>query len=200
MCSSSSAVDHASLYLLELYPNAPLRDEMARGRLVAGAGRRRRGHVSGRARASGRRRLTQYEISNVARGTHLPAQREVLDRRRVDGLRLRRARHAQRPPLAQRVIDDRLRGAGDRPAGGGRRGANPRSSDRAEEALFTGLRLTAGLDLRVVEERYGVDVWKRYGDALAPFVESRVLEYTPPVLRLTRAGMLLANEVCAVFV
>ena len=71
---------------------------------------------------------------------------------------------------------------------------------RAEEALFTGLRLTAGLDLRVVEERYGVDVWKRYGDALVPFVESHVLEYTPPVLRLTRAGMLLANEVCAVFV
>ncbi len=31
--------DHASLYLLEIYPNAPLRDEMARGRLVGGAGR-----------------------------------------------------------------------------------------------------------------------------------------------------------------
>ncbi len=33
--------EHASLYLLEIYPNAPLRDAMARGRLVGG--RRRRG-------------------------------------------------------------------------------------------------------------------------------------------------------------
>ena len=30
--------DHASLYLLEIYPNAPLRDEMARAGLSHGAG------------------------------------------------------------------------------------------------------------------------------------------------------------------
>ena len=38
--------DHASLYLLELYPNAPLKEDMARGRLVAGARRRCGGDVS----------------------------------------------------------------------------------------------------------------------------------------------------------
>ena len=37
--------EHASLYLLEIYPNAPLRDEMARGGLVGGARRRCRGDV-----------------------------------------------------------------------------------------------------------------------------------------------------------
>ena len=31
--------EHASVYLLELYPNAPLRESMARGRLVARARR-----------------------------------------------------------------------------------------------------------------------------------------------------------------
>ena len=30
MRSSTQQPDHASLYLLEIYPNAPLRDEMAR--------------------------------------------------------------------------------------------------------------------------------------------------------------------------
>ena len=33
------APEHLSLYMLEVYPNAPLKDEMARAPLVAGAGR-----------------------------------------------------------------------------------------------------------------------------------------------------------------
>ena len=49
--------DHASLYLLEIYPNAPLRDEMARGRLVGGARRRCGGDVSGGAGAARSRRV-----------------------------------------------------------------------------------------------------------------------------------------------
>src|SRR6188768_3983399 len=35
--------------------------------------------------------------------------------------------------------------------------------ERLEEALFTGLRLTCGLDLDAIQGRYGVDVWRRYG-------------------------------------
>jgi coproporphyrinogen III oxidase-like Fe-S oxidoreductase len=57
-----------------------------------------------------------------------------------------------------------------------------------------------GLHLPAIERRYQVDVWREYGTALQPFVAAGHLEYTPPVLRLTRQGMLLANEVCAVFV
>ncbi len=34
-----TGVEHASLYLLEVYPNAPLREEMAPRRVVAGARR-----------------------------------------------------------------------------------------------------------------------------------------------------------------
>ena len=77
-----SAVDHASLYLLELYPNAPLRDEMARGGWSQAPDDDAADMYLRRARASGRRRL--YAIRNLERrppGTHLPAQREVLDRR-----------------------------------------------------------------------------------------------------------------------
>ncbi len=71
---------------------------------------------------------------------------------------------------------------------------------RAEEALFTGIRLSKGVSLADIQARYGIDAWDEYGTALAPFVEAGVVQYTPPVLALTRQGMLLANEVCAVFV
>ena len=71
---------------------------------------------------------------------------------------------------------------------------------RLEEALFMGLRLTRGLDLASIESRYQTDVWRRYGNELQPFVDQGLLIYDGAHLRLTRAGMLLANEVMAVFI
>jgi len=67
--------------------------------------------------------------------------------------------------------------------------------------LFTGLRLSEGLPLKEIQAKFGVDVWDRYGRGLTRFVEAGVLRHEPAVrLRLTREGMLLANEVCSVFV
>lgn len=71
---------------------------------------------------------------------------------------------------------------------------------RLEEALFTGLRLTAGIDIVAVGLQYGVDVWDRYGAALAPFVSEGLLARDGARLRLSREGMLIANEIMAVFV
>src|SRR4029450_12038318 len=42
--------------------------------------------------------------------------------------------------------------------------------ERLEEALFTGLRLAQGVNLGMVQSRYGVDLWERYGEDLSPFV------------------------------
>jgi oxygen-independent coproporphyrinogen-3 oxidase len=72
--------------------------------------------------------------------------------------------------------------------------------ERLEEALFTGLRLVAGIDVDAIGARYRVDIWARYGEALAPFVQEKWLVRDGPRLRLTRQGMLMANEVMAVFV
>jgi oxygen-independent coproporphyrinogen-3 oxidase len=74
------------------------------------------------------------------------------------------------------------------------------TEDRLEEALFTGLRLNIGLDLPAVKDRYAIDVWGRYGAELQPFVDQGVLLYDGRSLRLTRAGMLLAHEIMAVFI
>jgi oxygen-independent coproporphyrinogen III oxidase len=68
------------------------------------------------------------------------------------------------------------------------------------DALFTGLRLNEGVDLAVVGERYGVDVWARFGRDLEPFLDAGWLKHEGTRLRLTRRGMLLAHEVMAVFV
>jgi len=74
------------------------------------------------------------------------------------------------------------------------------TEEQLEEALFTGLRLTDGIDIDKTGGRYGVDVWRRYGAALEPFLEARVLYREGPRLRLSRQGMLVANEIMAVFV
>jgi oxygen-independent coproporphyrinogen-3 oxidase len=71
---------------------------------------------------------------------------------------------------------------------------------RLEDALFMGLRLTRGVDLASIESRYDIDVWRAYGNELQPFVDQGLLIYDGARLRLTRPGMLLANEVMAVFV
>ena len=51
-----------------------------------------------------------------------------------------------------------------------------------------------------VGARYGVDAWGRFGPALAPFIAAGVVLREGDRIRLTREGMLVANEIMAVFV
>jgi oxygen-independent coproporphyrinogen-3 oxidase len=77
----------------------------------------------------------------------------------------------------------------------------PRTDDeRLGDALFTTLRLNAGVDVAQINARYGVDVWARYGRELERFVDADLLDVSATRMRLTRRGMLLAHEVMAVFV
>ena len=68
------------------------------------------------------------------------------------------------------------------------------------DALFMGLRLTEGLDLRLIEQRYGISVMEKYGAVLAPFIEKKRLLWESGRLRLTREGMLIANDIMGAFV
>jgi oxygen-independent coproporphyrinogen-3 oxidase len=72
--------------------------------------------------------------------------------------------------------------------------------DRLGDAMFTGLRLNAGVNIELMSKRYDVDVWQRFGKQLLPYVEASILLRQDGCLRLTRKGMLLANEVMSVFV
>lgn len=68
------------------------------------------------------------------------------------------------------------------------------------EALFLGMRLMRGIDVRRYHELYGVDLRDEHGEDLDRFCRAGLLEFDGDLIRLTRTGALLSNEVFAVFV
>jgi oxygen-independent coproporphyrinogen-3 oxidase len=193
--------DHLSLYLLELYPNAPLKEAMARAPWLQApddeaadmylAGLDRLDHAG----------FEQYEISNVARPDA-------------------RSRHNIKYWQAG---DWRGFGCGAHSTVGGWRwnniagtteyiarvhegaevhaGMEERSRRaRYEEALFTGLRLNEGVDGAAIEARFGQDPWAEFRDAIAGYVEGDLAWRRGSRVGLTRRGMLVANEILTTFV
>jgi oxygen-independent coproporphyrinogen-3 oxidase len=193
--------DHVSLYLLELYPNAPIRDEMARaGWSQAPDEDAAEMYLRGLAAldAAG---YAQYEISNVA----LPRRQSRHNLKYwTDGewLGLGCGAHSTRDGMRWKNVSATADYV-DRVRGGLSTIVERRTmtlEERLEDALFTGLRLCAGVDLTEVGARYGVDAWGRFGAALQPFVEAGVVRREDSRVRLTREGMLVANEVMQIFV
>lgn len=72
--------------------------------------------------------------------------------------------------------------------------------DAGAEALFLGLRLMRGVDLKAHRELFQVDVQSEYAADLSRFREADLIEINGDLLRLTRSGVLLSNEVFAAFV
>ena len=193
--------EHLSLYMLEVYPNAPLKEDMARTRWsqapdedVASM------YLAAMARldAAG---YDQYEISNVAR----PGRRSRHNLKYwTDGewLGFGCGAHSTRDGVRWKNVSSTEEYI-DRTARGGTLGVDVRrltADERLGDALFTGLRLVDGIDINAIQTRYGVDVWRRFGADLEPFLEAGCLRRHGDRLSLTRQGMLLAHEVMSVFV
>jgi oxygen-independent coproporphyrinogen-3 oxidase len=193
--------DHLSLYMLEVYPNAPLKEEMARSRWsqapdddVAAMYEA----AMDRLAAAG---YEQYEISNVARPGY--QSRHNLKywsdgewrgfgcgaHSTVGGVRWKNVAGVEE--YIHLVQDCRQTATDIR---------RMTDAEQLGEALFTGLRLASGVDEDTIRARYGVDIWVRYGAELAPYLEAGLLMRQDRRLRLTRRGMLLAHEVLMVFV
>jgi len=192
--------DHASLYILELYPNAPLREAMARSKWsLAPDDDAAEMYLAAMARldAAG---YEQYEISNVAR----PGRESRHNLKYwADGewLGFGCGAHSTRRGVRWKNLSSTTEYIAV-VASGGHPGAEKRELSRREaleEALFTGLRLTRGVDVHTVKTRYHADVWGIYGSALERFREAGLLIYDGRLLRLSRAGMLLANEIMSQF-
>jgi oxygen-independent coproporphyrinogen III oxidase len=193
--------DHASLYILELYPNAPLREAMARSHWsLAPDDDAAEMYLAAMARldAAG---YEQYEISNVAR----PGRESRHNLKYwADGewLGFGCGAHSTRRGVRWKNLSSTTEYIAV-VASGGHPGAEKRELSRREaleEALFTGLRLTRGIDVHTVKTRYQADVWGIYGAALERFREAGLLVYDGRLLRLSRAGMLLANEIMSQFI
>ncbi|MES1255202.1 MAG: radical SAM family heme chaperone HemW [Acidobacteriota bacterium] len=202
--------DHLSLYLLELYPNAPLREAIQRranGVQSDNAGWTQAADDEAadmylealeRLEAAG---YGQYEISNVAR-PHRESRHNLKywtggswrgfgcgAHTTIGGARWHNV--ASTTDYIDR-ISDRV------PVASGLHTLSER--ERIQEALFTGLRLTRGVDCAAFAVRYGVDPWKEYGAALSDPVDAGLVWRTPAAFGLTRSGMLMANEVLTTFV
>jgi putative oxygen-independent coproporphyrinogen III oxidase len=195
------APEHLSLYLLEVYPNAPLKDDMARARWSQAPDEDAATMYEAAMERLESGGYEQYEISNVARpgrrsrhnikywsdgewigfGSGAHSTRAGVRSKNVSSTE----EYVQRIQTGQLTAVDVRRMTPDEQLG---------------DALFTGLRLNDGIDLEAIGRRYGVDIWARFGADLAPFLEAGCLSHEGPRLRLTRKGMLLANDVMAVFV
>ncbi len=193
--------DHLSLYILEVYPHLPLQHDIDRHGWTQqpdDAAAEMYESAMAKLDAAG---YHQYEISNVCRAG-------------------RESRHNVKYWTDGAWLGF---GPGAHSTWGGTRWRNIASTDEythkigADEAvvvdkrtlttdeqlgdaLFTGLRLNRGVDTDLLSTRYGIDVWGRFGERLSPFLDAGILLRQDGYLRLTRSGMLLANEVMSVFV
>ena len=193
--------DHLSLYLLELYPNAPLKDDMARANWSQAPDEDAAAMyltAMERLESAG---YQQYEVSNVAR----PGRRSRHNLKywqdgdwvgvgcgahsTRDGVRWKNVSSTEE--YIHRIGRDQSTAIDVRALS---------TTERLGDALFTGLRLVDGIDLDAIHTRYGVDVWQRYGPELSPFIEDGCLKREGHRLKLTREGMLIAHEVMTVFV
>jgi oxygen-independent coproporphyrinogen III oxidase len=202
--------DHVSLYLLELYPNAPLREAILR----AASGVQSSGgawaqaaddeaadmylEALGRFDAAG---LAQYEISNVARPGYESRHNlkywtsghwrgfgcgahSTVGRRRWHNI-------ASTTEFVARIEGSQSVASGLQQL---------TTDEQQQEALFTGMRLSRGIARAAFAEHFGVDPWPKYEEALAPASEAGLVWTTDAAFGLTRPGMLLANEILSVFV
>lgn len=195
------APDHASLYLLELYPNAPLQELMARQQWSQTADDDAADMYEWAMARLDEAGLTQYEISNVARAGRRSRHNVKYwqdTEWRAFGVGAHGRRGAQRYRHVAATDDYVARVMA---------GADPVAERRTlsadeglSEALFMGLRMVDGVSLSTLGRRYGRDVRARYGEALAPATEAGLIVVEGDTMRLTRRGMLLASEVMQVFV
>jgi oxygen-independent coproporphyrinogen-3 oxidase len=72
--------------------------------------------------------------------------------------------------------------------------------DRQAEAVFLGLRMMQGFTFKEYELAFGSDLRTEHEDDLTRFREAGLIECSGDLLKLTRAGALLSNEVFSAFV
>ncbi len=194
----SQSPDHLSLYLLELYPNAPLKEEMARSKWSQTPDDDAADMYLDALSKLDAAGFEQYEISNVSRPGHRSRHNVKYwqgSRWRgfgcgahstVDGVRWKNiaatGEFAQRIEHGEDVSLDRR---------------TMPVTERIEEALFTGLRMTDGIVEQAFRERWGVDAWEKHSTVLSVRLDAGHVWRAGGRFGLTRTGMLVANDVLA---
>lgn len=194
--------EHLSFYLLEVHEGTPLAEQIEHGRLPSPdedlAAEMYRLMLD-EASAAG---YTHYEISNLSRPGYesrhnskywlgQPTYGFGCSAHSFDGRR-RRWSNERDAARYTRLIEE---------------GRTPRveqlelSRQEAQaEAIFLGLRMLGGISLSEHRARFGVDLCQERADDLSRLAEAGLIEMSGDLLRLTRTGALLSNEVFATFI
>ena len=197
----SLAPNHLSVYLLELYQDAPLLHRIERGELRAIDEELTVAMYFQLMDEAEKYGFDHYEISNWARPgkesrhnlkywTGAPYWAFGVSAAGFDGRsRWSNTRNIHEylkkiesgePPTAERVeLDD---------------------EDRQSENLFLRLRLKDGVDLREHQRQFSVNVLDRYRNELERLKQVGLIEFEDERLVISRKGKILANEVFAAFV
>ncbi len=193
--------DHLSVYLLELYQDAPLLHRIKRGELRAIDDELTVEMYFELVDEAERHGFDHYEISNWARPgftsrhnlkywTGAPYWAFGVSAAGYDGLirwsntrniheYLDKIESGKSPVTEQVELDD---------------------DDRQSENLFLRLRLKDGVDLSEHQLRFGVNALERYRSEIERLSEAGLIELESSRLKISRAGKVLANEVFAAFV
>src|SRR5215510_10465554 len=193
--------DHLSVYLLELYQDAPLLHRIKRGELRAIDEELTVAMYYALLDAAARHGYEHYEISNWARPgyasrhnlkywTGAPYWAFGVSAAGYDGL----ARWSN-----TRNIHEYLEKI-ERGCSHVAESVDLDFADRQSENLFLRLRLKEGVNLREHRERFGVDVADRYQAELSRLRDADLIELIEDNLVISRKGKVLANEVFAAFV
>lgn len=192
---------HLSVYLLELYKDAPLLHRIERGELQAIDEELTVAMYYALVDAAEKHGYKHYELSNWAKPgsesrhnlkywTGAPYGAFGVSAAGYDGQTrwsntrniheyLQRVENDESPVVERVALDE---------------------DDRQSEAIFLKLRLQEGVDLRGHQAQFGVDVQARYQVELARLHEAGLIELNNDWLRISRAGKVLANEVFQAFV
>lgn len=194
--------EHLSLYLLEVHEGTPLADQIRKGHQP-----RPDDDLAGEMYEVMADRVTSagyvhYEISNFARPgyesrhnskywTGAPVFGFGCSAHSFDGARTRWSNERDTARYVQSIDTH------------GRAVVETVELDEREaraESIFLGLRLLRGLDLREHRDRFGLDLRDEFGPDLARLSEAGLIEVEDELLRLTRHGAVLSNEVFSAFV
>ncbi len=74
------------------------------------------------------------------------------------------------------------------------------AEDLKSEAIFLQLRLKEGVNLVEYSDQYGVDLKSKYAPEIERLVDAGVLEFSGDSMRISRRGKVLANEVFVAFI
>lgn len=193
--------DHISVYMLELYKDAPLLHRVERGELRAIDEELTVEMYFALKDEAEKRGFDHYEISNWALPgaesrhnlkywTGAPYMAYGVSAAGYDGISrwsntrniheyLDKIECGQSAVMENMSLDD---------------------DDKQSESIFLKLRLKGGVDLNEHRLRFGVDVRSRYGEEIDRLLDAGLIEFDGDRMRISRKGLVLANEVFAAFV